>query len=113
VGELGRFTSLLTAASTIPLLGPEARRLVETPQTPEGSETRYSFGFFLYEGEGGETLVGHSGSVAGYNAFLVFEPGSGIGVVLLRNYGGGQTNLGEAGRELLNRLLAARLREEG
>jgi hypothetical protein len=34
-------------------------------------------------------------------------------VVLLRNYGGGQTNLGEAGRELLNRLLAARLREEG
>jgi CubicO group peptidase (beta-lactamase class C family) len=86
---------------------------VETPQTPEGSETRYSFGFFLYEGEGGETLVGHSGSVAGYNAFLVFEPGSGIGVVLLRNYGGGQTNLGEAGRELLNRLLAARLREEG
>jgi CubicO group peptidase (beta-lactamase class C family) len=113
VGELGRFTSVLTAASTVPLLGPEARRLVETPQTPEGSETRYSFGFFLYEGEGGETLVGHSGSVAGYNAFLVFEPGSGIGVVLLRNYGEGKTNLGEAGRDLLDRLLAAGLRGEG
>ncbi len=113
VGDLGRFTSLLTPRSTVPLLGSEARRLVQTPQTPDGSETRYSFGFFLYEGEGGETLVGHSGSVAGYNAFLVFEPGSGIGVVLLRNYGGGKTNLGEAGRALLARLLAARLRGGG
>jgi CubicO group peptidase (beta-lactamase class C family) len=113
VGDLGRFASLLAAASTVPLLGPEARGLVRTPQTPEGSETLYSFGFFLYDGEGGETLVGHSGSVAGYNAFLVCEPASGIGVVLLRNYGGGRTNLGEAGRALLARLLAARLRAGG
>ena len=69
---------------------------------------RGDFPVFIYDEEDGERLVGHSGSVAGYNAFLVFEPVTGVGVVLLRNYGGGETDLGDAGRNLLRRLLAAR-----
>ncbi len=108
VGDLGRFIAGLTASATVPLLGPEARRLIHTPQVPETSETQYSFGFFLYDQEGGPRLVGHGGSVAGYNASLVFEPESGIGVVLLRNYLGGETKLGRTGRDLLRKLLAAR-----
>lgn len=108
VGDLGRFIAGLTASAAVPVLGQEARLLVGTPQTPDESETRYSFGFFLYDEEGAGTMVGHSGSVAGYNAFLVFEPETGVGVVLLRNYVGGETNLGRAGRELLRKLLAAR-----
>ena len=47
----------------------------------------------------------HGGSVAGYNAHMVFEPESRIGVVLLRNYGGGEINLGRAAKDLLWRLV--------
>ena len=108
VGDLARFAAGLTGEATVSILGPEARRLIRTPQTPAESETRYSFGFFLYRMEGAPELVGHSGSVAGYNAFLVFEPDSGVGVVLLRNYGGGETNLGDASKELLWKLLESR-----
>lgn len=105
VGDLGRFIAGLTGAATVPLLGPETRALLQAPQTPPGSETLYSFGFFIWKVDGGTTLVGHGGSVAGYNAFLAFEPESQVGVVLLRNYGRGSTNLGEVGRGLLRRLL--------
>lgn len=108
VGDLGRFVAGLTNSATVPLLGPEARALIRTPQTPEDSRTQYSIGFFLFPQADGRMFVGHSGSVAGYNAYLVFEPVSGVGVVMLRNYLGGATNLGSAGRSLLGRLLAAR-----
>lgn len=100
VGDLGRFVAGLTGSATVPLLGPEGRRLVRTSQTPEG-DPGYSFGFSISEAPGAPDLMGHGGSVAGYNAHLVFEPESGIGVVLLRNYGGGEINLGRAAKELL------------
>jgi len=100
VGDLGRFVAGLTGAATVPILGPEGRRLTRTSQTPSG-DALYSFGFSLSEEEGHPTLVGHGGSVAGYNAHLIFEPESGMGVVMLRNYGSGETNLGRAARELL------------
>ena len=105
VGELGRFIAGLTGAATVPLLGPDTRALLQYPQTPPGSETLYSFGFFIWKDDGGTPLVGHGGSVAGYNAFLAFDPESQVGVVLLRNYGRGSTNLGEVGRGLLRKLM--------
>lgn len=105
VGDLGRFVAGLTGAATVPILGPEGKRLLGISQTPEGSEALYSFGFSLAEREGAPRLVGHGGSVAGYNAYLTFEPESGVGVVMLRNYGGGSTNLGRASQELLWTLL--------
>jgi hypothetical protein len=36
---------------------------------------------------------------------MIFEPESAIGVILLRNYGGGETSLGGVARELLWRLV--------
>jgi CubicO group peptidase (beta-lactamase class C family) len=107
VGDLGRFVAGLTGAATVPILGPEGRALIRIPQTPEGDDL-YSFGFRIQRREGFPDLIGHGGSVAGYRAHMVFEPESGIGVVLLRNYGGGSTNLGRAARELLWRLVAIR-----
>jgi CubicO group peptidase (beta-lactamase class C family) len=104
VGDLGRFVAGLTGAATVPVMGPEGRRLIRESQTPEDGG-QYSFGFSISRREGAPDLIGHGGSVAGYNAYLVFEPESGIGVVLLRNYGGGETNLGRAARELLWRLV--------
>lgn len=104
VGDLGRFISGLTGAARSPILGPEGRRLIRTSQTPPGGQ-KYSFGFMIAEREGAPDLVGHGGSVAGYNAYLVFEPESGIGVVILRNYLGGETDLGVEARELLWKLV--------
>lgn len=104
VGDLGRFVAGLTGAATVPVMGPEGRRLIRESQTPEDG-AQYSFGFSISRREGAPDLIGHGGSVAGYNAHLVFEPESGIGVVLLRNYGGGETNLGGAARDLLWRLV--------
>ncbi len=107
VGDLARFVSGMTGTSSAPVLGPEGRRLARISQTPEG-DTPYSFGFSISRREGEPDLVGHGGSVAGYTAHMVFEPDSGIGVILLRNYGGGETNLGRAARELAWRLVGIR-----
>jgi CubicO group peptidase (beta-lactamase class C family) len=104
VGDLGRFVAGLTGAAAVPMLGPEGRRLIRTSQTPEDG-AQYSFGFSISQREGSPDLIGHGGSVAGHNAHMIFEPESGIGVVLLRNYGGGETNLGRAARELLWKLV--------
>lgn len=104
VGDLGRFVAALTGAATVPALGPEGRHLIRVPQTPPDGP-QYSFGFSITQRDGLPDLVGHGGSVAGYNAHMIFEPESGIGVILLRNYGGGETNLGRAARDLLWSLL--------
>ena len=45
------------------------------------------------EGEDGTLLFGHGGSVAGYTARLAFEPETRLGVILLRNYARGNTDL--------------------
>ena len=44
--------------------------------------------------DGAATVAGHGGSVAGYTAHVAFDPESKVGVILLRNYGAGRTNLG-------------------
>ena len=43
----------------------------------------------------------------GYTAYMLFEPESKLGVVLLRNYNIGETNLGGAAGELLSELIQA------
>ena len=43
--------------------------------------------------------------MAGYNAHLVFDPMSKVGVVLLRNYNRGNTNLGRSAAALLEELV--------
>ena len=62
-------------------------------------------GFSLRRDDDGAWWVSHGGSVAGYNAHLLFQPESEIGVILLRNYNGGRTNLSEAALDLARELL--------
>lgn len=110
VGDLGRFVAGMTGAASAPILGPEARALIRESQTPPDGSA-YSFGFRISRRDGAPDLIGHGGSVAGYNAALVFEPETGLGVVILRNYGGGSTNLGRAANELLWNLLEISVRD--
>jgi len=67
----------------------------------------YGLGFSIKTAEDGFTSVGHGGSVAGYNAGMVFHPESRIGVVIFRNYNRGKTNLGRSIGDLLKALVSA------
>ena len=106
VGDLGRFMAAVAGRPGFDLFSPAAREALTSVHTPEDPKDGYGLGFFVRVREDGRRLVGHSGSVAGYTAYMVFEPESGLGVVLLRNYNQGRTNLGRSGDALLEALLA-------
>ena len=111
VGDLATFAAAVMGMTEHELLEPATRREVMAVQTPEDPDSGYGLGFSIrpvaLEGGGTVRFVGHGGSVAGYNMYLVFEPESGYGVALGRNYNSGATSLGEAGNGLLKALLEA------
>lgn len=107
VGDLARYMAGIMGASSTPILGPESISLLRTVHTPEGSEQPYGIGFKIWESPGGSRLVGHTGSVSGYTAFMAFEPESQIGVILLGNYHPGRDHLSEPGLGLLGELVDA------
>ncbi len=78
-------------------------------QTPESEQNGYGLGFNIVIDEAGNRIAGHGGSVAGYNASMQFDPDAQIGVVLMRNYGRGRTNLGRVARETVIALREARV----
>lgn len=71
--------------------------------SPEDRGARYGLGLQLLD-FGAFVLAGHSGTVPGYTAYLLVDPELSTGVVLLRNYNHGDTNLGAAATRLLLRL---------
>jgi len=111
VGDLATFGAAVMGYTEFELLGPATREEVMRWQTPPDGPG-YSLGLSIDRvtlPNGSEVrFVGHGGGVSGYNAYLVFEPESGWGVVMLRNYNGGQTNLGGASDALLTELLVNR-----
>jgi len=104
VDDLARFIAGMTGRSTTPLLSDRGRSEMLRRQTPiEGPA--YGLGFSLRTTDEGVLLAGHGGSVAGYTAHVLFEPTTGCGVILLRNYGRGATNLGGEARTVLLEVL--------
>ncbi len=100
VDDLARFAAAVMGRGGAALFGEEMRAEVLGVQTPEDPDSGYGLGFSISAVDG-RVLAGHGGSVAGYTASLLFEPATGLTVVLLRNYNRGATNLGRAARELL------------
>lgn len=98
VGDLAKFAAAMLGASPVPILSAGSRSEVFTPQPPAES---YGLGFAV-RSRNGLKLAGHSGSVAGYNANLVFELDSRIGVAILRT-----TSYNPPAEELLLALVAA------
>lgn len=83
VEDLAAFAAALMGATDVEILNEESRREMTTPQAPaEG----YGLGLSIRETDG-VRVVGHGGSVAGYNAGLVFDPETGLGVAMLRTTG--------------------------
>lgn len=82
------------------LLKQESLSAMLGAQTPGDN---YGYGLSLFEDDEIST-AGHGGSVAGYNCYMAFDKESQYGVVLMRNYNRGKTNLGSASRELIRKL---------
>jgi CubicO group peptidase (beta-lactamase class C family) len=86
------------------ILSEAAREEMLRVQTPEDPLRGYGIGFTVRVDEDGRRIVSHGGSVAGYTAHLAFDPEARVSVILLRNYGSGATNLGEAAAALVREL---------
>ncbi|MBI4520467.1 MAG: beta-lactamase family protein [Gemmatimonadetes bacterium] len=105
VGGLAKFIGALNGTLGTVMLSEASRREMLRVQTPDGSSGSYGLGLMLGTTEDGRRTAGHSGSVAGYTAYFVFDPDARVGVVLLRNYAGGRTNLGRSANALLAELV--------
>jgi CubicO group peptidase (beta-lactamase class C family) len=77
---------------------------MQTTQTPPGKwYENYGYGFSLYE-DSLISTIGHQGGNPGYRANFLFEKESGYGVILLRNYSWGITDLNLRSTILLREL---------
>jgi D-alanyl-D-alanine carboxypeptidase len=106
VADLARFASGVSGGD-VSLLVAEMRSEVLSIQTPENDSTGYGLGFAIRTFEDGRRLASHGGSVAGYTAYLAFDPDARISVIVLRNYNSGRTNLGRSATGLLREVVAA------
>jgi CubicO group peptidase (beta-lactamase class C family) len=108
VGDLSKFVAAMTGTSSEKIFSEETRQEILKRQTPEGG-SGYGLGFFRQKDEDGFISIGHGGSVAGYNASMVFDLESKIGVVIFRNYNRGKTDLGRSTRDLLKELVNSKI----
>ena len=104
VADLGRFMGAMSGVPGLQILSEESRREALSIQTPENPNRGYGLGFSVQIDEQGRKIASHGGSVAGYSAHMAFDPEARIGVVLLRNYGRGSTNLGTVTQGLVAQL---------
>ena len=104
VADLGRFMGAMSGVPGLRILSEESRQEALSIQTPENPNRGYGLGFSVQIDEQGRKIASHGGSVAGYTAHMAFDPKARIGVVLLRNYGRGSTNLGTATQGLVAQL---------
>lgn len=80
VGDLAKFAAAMMGETPVHILSDESREEMLTLQPPAGG---YGLGFMINENDDMK-IVGHTGSVAGYNAGLFFELNSKIGISMLR-----------------------------
>jgi CubicO group peptidase (beta-lactamase class C family) len=104
VSDLARFVGALTGSGKT-IVSDSMRRAMMTKQTPEQGPSGYGLGLML-ESNRAPTVFSHGGSVAGYTAMVAFEPQSRIGVIILRNYLTGETQLAAAADGLVRALVA-------
>ena len=99
VYDLAKFVAAMTGART--LLSDATRTEMLRIQTSASDTSGYGLGFFVVLDDAGRRIAGHGGSVAGYNATIQFDPDARVGVILLRNYNRGRTNLGQIARQMV------------
>lgn len=81
--------------------------LTRTNSSDNGLRSGYGVGFRVSR-HGEFVSYGHGGSVAGYNAGADFDPVSKMGVVVLRNVGGGKFGVSALTSRILDEVAAAK-----
>jgi CubicO group peptidase (beta-lactamase class C family) len=104
LADLGRLMGALSGVPGLGILSDTSRREMLRVQTPEDPRRGYGLGLTVSVDAAGREIAGHGGSVAGYTAQISFDPEARIGVVLLRNYQSGATNLARAAAGLVSEL---------
>lgn len=100
--DLARF--MIGNMGYLEILNKDNLGLMQNTRTPEGEWWQnYGLGFSLYQ-DSSIVTVGHGGAVSGYTANFVFEKDSQYGVILMRNYNWGITDLNLRSLTLLRKL---------
>ena len=107
VADLGRFLGAVSGVPGLDVLSAESRAEMIRIQTPESRESGYGLGLSVIVDGDGTQIMSHGGSVAGYTAHMAVDAETRVGVVLLRNYGSGETNLGAFARAWVTDLRAS------
>ena len=84
VSDLARFACALMGYARVHILADTSLHDMRAPQAPA---EQYGLGLSISDRDSGLRVFGHGGSVAGYNAYLAFDPASGLGVSMLRTTG--------------------------
>lgn len=103
VDDLARFAAGVMGRGGRELFSHTARAEMLSVQTPGGGRTGAGFGIFL-GARGERVFASHGGTAAGYRAYLIFEPATGLTVILLRNSNWGLTDLRATARWLISNL---------
>jgi CubicO group peptidase (beta-lactamase class C family) len=107
VADLARFSALMNGALDGRVLSAESRQAMLAVYSPGDTTRGYGLGFMITTDEQGRRFAHHSGSVAGYTANILFHPDTRIGVILLRNYNAGRTNLQRVSLRVAGELIDA------
>jgi CubicO group peptidase (beta-lactamase class C family) len=101
VADLGRFMGAMSGVPGLAIVSEMGREEMLRVQTPEDPTRGYGLGFSIGIDGDGRRIVGHGGSVAGYTARISFDPDARLGVVLLRNYQRGATDLSRVADDMV------------
>lgn len=83
------------------ILKKESLDFMQTEKGPEPN--KYGVGFMIFHNDQ-VSIVGHNGKLPGYTSQFAFEKHSKFGVILMRNYSWGATDLDKASFILLSKL---------
>jgi len=97
--DLARF--MINNLGYDPILKKESMAMMQTERGPLAEN--YGLGFTRFHNDT-INIVGHGGQVAGYTASFLFEKDSKFGVILMRNYTQGATDLDNMAFMLLGKL---------
>lgn len=103
--DLAKFIGEFTSNTGAQVLSSNSKSEMLRIHTPENDRQGYGLGFRIATAPGNSKFASHEGVVAGYSAYLVFDPAAQIGVVYLRNYNQGNSDLSQGVAELLNTLI--------
>ncbi|GAA3523745.1 hypothetical protein GCM10022393_43240 [Aquimarina addita] len=99
--DLGKFMICTMGYSA--LLDQNRLKEMRVNHNPDEELRKYGLGFFLYQ-DSILSTVGHGGYVSGYTAHFEFDNESKYGVILMRNYNRGSTNLSTRSKAVLRKL---------